>query len=341
MPLVHQPSILIVDDDEANATLAKEILCEKFEQIEICTKSEEALDTIESMIPDILLLDINMPNVPGTSILSKTRPKHPNMAILIISGVMDIKAAQKCMHLGANEYVTKPYESEQLVDAVIFWWRKMQQITELATVQAAAEFAHDLGNPLATMQVALYALTMELKNPDEKVKHALQALQSSTDYAFLLSRAWREIGSQICQHEQIQIRDLIENLHATFFSKIPLTINGRQDETWYSNQVGLQRVFQNLFQNSLEANPNTTVEIDLVRMDHNHQMRICYRDTGPGMTVEQVRNFNDRGKLDTTKPTGTGLGLNIISRIVHALGGTVHLTPRDTGVQFDIFLPAP
>jgi signal transduction histidine kinase len=319
--------------------LAADILLSKYAHIQQCTDGGESVEVISACHPDILLLDINMPHMHGTHILSQVRPLFPEMSVIIVSGEHDVTAVQKCMHLGANEYITKTYAPDKLLEAVTFWWHKMQRGINLSTAQAATEFAHDLCNPLASMHMAVSVLQRELaSNANPQVSAAIRVLDDATTYGLYLARSWREIGQQLADRDKIELHSFLRAFQTSYFPQVQLHIHG-EDTSLVSSRVGMHRILQNLFQNSVEADPATRIDFHTAVLGNRQQLRLRISDAGPGLNPDQIREFNAQGKLTTTKNCSAGLGLTITSRVVMALGGTIHVKPLPKGIQFELVFP--
>ncbi len=105
-----QKSVIIIDD----SIFTRKILIKFFEEtmnfkiIAVGTDGMEAISLYKKHKPDLITMDIKMPNMDGTQAITKILDKHPRAAILIITAVRDIKELQDCIRLGAKSYVKKP-----------------------------------------------------------------------------------------------------------------------------------------------------------------------------------------------------------------------------------------
>jgi signal transduction histidine kinase len=102
----------------------------------------------------------------------------------------------------------------------------------------------------------------------------------------------------------------------------------------------LRQAFVNLFLNAFQAMPHEgRLEIDATRgtLDGRPCAEIVVRDTGPGIPAEMIDKVFKA--FFTTKPTGTGLGLAVVRRIVEGHGGTIELGPQARGAEFRLRLP--
>ena len=114
------PKILIVDD-EPNIVIPLQFLMEQngYSTLVACS-GEEALEMISKERPDLILLDIMLPGVDGFEVCEIVRlnPKWRNTRIIFLTAKgRDVDIA-KGMVLGADEYITKPFSNQQIIDAV-------------------------------------------------------------------------------------------------------------------------------------------------------------------------------------------------------------------------------
>lgn len=112
------PLILSVDDDEHALYLIKYILNSTEAEVVQASNGEQALDILESMTPDVLLLDLLMPRVTGWDILKfiAATPRLDNMQVIIVSVHRDLAALRDCTR--ANDHVFKPFLARDLRAAV-------------------------------------------------------------------------------------------------------------------------------------------------------------------------------------------------------------------------------
>jgi DNA-binding response OmpR family regulator len=110
--------ILLADDSFVNREYLKEILLEKnFETLEAGTGAE-ALDIIETTSPDLMMLDLTMPDIGGLDTLKRVRAKGYTFPILIFTSDYKDDTKNKCLKAGANEVLHKPCKPYHLVDVI-------------------------------------------------------------------------------------------------------------------------------------------------------------------------------------------------------------------------------
>jgi len=110
--------ILVVDDEEALRTvLAAELEGEGY-QVTTAVDGQEAIDILGSVVFDLILLDIKMPNVDGFEVLKFVKGRHPATKIIMLTGFADLKNAIESKKLGAEDFVSKPYDLVDLLTTV-------------------------------------------------------------------------------------------------------------------------------------------------------------------------------------------------------------------------------
>jgi CheY-like chemotaxis protein len=110
--------ILVVDDEEALRTvLASELEGEGY-QVTSAADGQEAINILGSLAFDLILLDIKMPNVDGFEVLKYVKERHPSTKIIMLTGFADLKNAIESKKLGAEDFVSKPYDLVDLLTTV-------------------------------------------------------------------------------------------------------------------------------------------------------------------------------------------------------------------------------
>ncbi len=107
--------ILIVDDDKDLRLNLSSILKDEGYDVFAVEDGREALKAVQRNSPNLALLDIRLPEMDGMKILEKMKELNHNLAIIMLTAVTDVKDAVKAMKLGAVDYVTKPFDNEELL----------------------------------------------------------------------------------------------------------------------------------------------------------------------------------------------------------------------------------
>ena len=109
-----EASILVVEDNEDLCTAVAYNLKKKGYEVETAFSGEEALEKANRKILDLVLLDINLPGIDGITVLSKLKAHDPDLLVIMITAYGDLSHAISAMQAGAYDYLTKPFELEEL-----------------------------------------------------------------------------------------------------------------------------------------------------------------------------------------------------------------------------------
>ena len=123
--MAKKTKILVVDDDPMNLKFLKEILADQY-NVESALSGEEALEIIVDFVPEILLLDIMMPGIDGYEVCKRIRAnkKLANMKILLVSAKAMLNEKLMGYEVGADDYITKPFEHEELLAKIKIFIRQ-------------------------------------------------------------------------------------------------------------------------------------------------------------------------------------------------------------------------
>jgi two-component system KDP operon response regulator KdpE len=114
---VHRPRILVVDDDIAITKFIRANLEVEGWQTLIASDGAEALKAVEKELPDLVILDVMMPNVDGFDVLCRLR-QWSQIPVIMLSVREEMAYKVKCLNLGADDYITKPFGADELVARV-------------------------------------------------------------------------------------------------------------------------------------------------------------------------------------------------------------------------------
>lgn len=112
--------VLIVDDNEENRDLLARRLHRKDFNLSMAIDGREALSMIQANLYDLILLDIMMPEIDGYAVLKylKEDSRLRDIPVIMISAVEEMDSVMKCMEIGADDYLTKPFDPELLKSAI-------------------------------------------------------------------------------------------------------------------------------------------------------------------------------------------------------------------------------
>ena len=110
-------SILIVDDSRENLRLLYTILAREGYTVRLATNGSMALDSVRSAKPDLIILDIKMPGLDGYEVCRRLKADRDteDIPVLFISGVTEIDEKMKSFAVGGIDYITKPFQAEEVL----------------------------------------------------------------------------------------------------------------------------------------------------------------------------------------------------------------------------------
>lgn len=112
--------VLIVDDNEINRDMLARRLHRRDFNISMAVNGREALSMVQLNHYDLILLDIMMPEIDGYTVLKslKQDPRLSNIPVIMISALEEMGSVMQCMEIGADDYLTKPFDPELLKSAI-------------------------------------------------------------------------------------------------------------------------------------------------------------------------------------------------------------------------------
>lgn len=112
------PSILVVDDDEGIREYLKDILTENGYSVRVAADGISALKMIRKSQPDLIILDLNLPDMSGEGVCLEVRKDYPSLHIIMLTAKDDIKDKVKGLKMGADDYITKPFIADEFIARV-------------------------------------------------------------------------------------------------------------------------------------------------------------------------------------------------------------------------------
>lgn len=115
---MNSKKILFVDDDQALRILVKSQLVTEGFEVDTADDGDTALEMIKDKSYDLILLDIKMQRLDGIETLKKLRESGNTARVIMLTAVTELNSAIQSIKLGANDYITKPYEIEDLINCI-------------------------------------------------------------------------------------------------------------------------------------------------------------------------------------------------------------------------------
>lgn len=247
-------------------------------------------------------------------------------------------------------------EIGQLIDQYNHMIDELEKSAELLTRseresawrEMARQVAHEIKNPLTPMRLSIQHLlrAWQEQDPDieNKIKRTTQTLVEQIDTLSEIASAFSDFAKMPrSRPEEVNLEEIIQKTirlysgmqHARFTFENHI----QEIPTIYADQKNLNRVFNNLFKNAIQAvEKGEQAHIRVVLSSLIDNYRITVTDNGRGMTPEQAQKVFT--PYFTTKSSGMGIGLSIVYNIITSAGGTISFeTELGKGTTFTILLP--
>ncbi|HEY9607431.1 MAG TPA: hybrid sensor histidine kinase/response regulator [Allocoleopsis sp.] len=355
--------ILVVDDSPDNLFLVQTILEEEGYEITLAEDGRSALAQIEQSPPDLVLLDVMMPEMDGFEVTKRIRenPKLPFMPILLITA-SNQPSVVKGLDSGADDFIRKPVEFDELLARVRSLLRLKHAIDEREQIARQREefvswMTHDLRTPIVAAERMLMlfqqgALGELSSGMEEAITTMARSNRNLLAMVNTLLEVYRyEAGRKTLAFLPVKIQEVLEEVIqelSPLAAEKKLDLKYQRAENVNSIVVGdrleLHRVFTNLIGNAIKFTDTGAIE---VRLSNGRQGRksdslliVEVQDTGPGITLEDQKILFDRFRQGSHKRSGSGLGLHLSKRIVETHQGTVEVKSEPgKGSLFIVSLP--
>ena len=365
-------TVLNVNDDDANRYLVNRILeMSGYHVLEAAT-GMAALLMAEKHRPDVIVLDVKLPDISGYEVCARLRSNASTASIAVMhTSATFVTPDKKVQGLegGADAYLTQPYEPSELIATVrsLLRLRHAEQQARLRTDQLIemdrrkdeflAMLGHELRNPLAAIMTSIGIL--ERKAPTDTREARMHGIiQRQTHHLARLVDDLLDV-SRITRGK-VELRkeplDLVESFQQVLSILRPrvegrgLKLDVRLPRTplWMeADATRLEQVFTNLLDNAAKYTDQGTVTVDLFQegVDGTAQAVLRVKDTGIGIPPEKLPAvFELFSQVDTSLERsrgGLGIGLTLVRTLVRMHGGSVEAQSDGFGAgsEFVVKLP--
>jgi two-component system, sensor histidine kinase and response regulator len=348
-------NILIVDDLADNLKLLMSTLSKINLRSRPVKSGKLALATAFTMPPDLILLDIMLPDMSGYEVCEKLKAdeRTSHIPVIFLSSLNDPIDKVRGFSVGGVDYISKPFNASEVIARIenhlaIFRLqkelsKKNQQLTELNATKDKffSIIAHDLKNPF----VAILGFSELLINgydnySDKDRKDLIKQIYISSKKEFGLLEnllEWSLIQMNKIEFEPkiLKITELISfniDLYQSSLQnkQIKLEYKKVEDIFVYSDKNMIDVILRNLLSNAIKFTPkNGLITIDCKLIKEEKKVSISISDTGVGISesdIEKIFNIeNSYSKPGTENEIGTGLGLILCNDFVEKNGGEINV----------------
>lgn len=366
---LSQPTVLVVEDEPRILEIITFLLEEEQLRVLQAHDGEAALSLLEEVQPDLIISDVKMPGMDGFTLCKQVRanPTLSHVPFIFLTGKGDRADVRRGMRLGADDYLTKPFEPEELLSAV------QVRLTRAAEAQAAITRAstdlqdaiiraltHEFRTPLSL--IVGYTDLMEASGQEmneEDFQAVLQGLHEGSrrlmslveDFLLLSRLRTGSVAWSLTQEPPVPLRpDQVVRLVAAQAQaqaadrNVSLVVDcTTPDLTVAISNWHLCEIIRRLVDNAIKFSDSDGGQVKLTSRQEMGYWVLSVTDDGIGIRQEALSSifeaFNqvDRAQMEQQ---GTGVGLTIVRGLVEAHHGRIGVesTPG-SGSAFSVWLP--
>jgi signal transduction histidine kinase len=365
-----QARILIIDDEEAARYGIARALTAAGYQLAEAANGREALELIDSFQPDVIVSDINMPELDGLSLLRRLRERGDAPPVILVTAYGSQERVLEALRAGAYDYIAKPFEVDELRVVVRNAWERQRlaeqnrryseaiaQSERLATLgRLVAGITHEINNPLGamvsgvdTLDRAVRRLARQHGDSDATVM-AASAAQSALEAGARIASVVRNL-KRFARIDEVEggvtrIGESVADTLALLRRKLEdITVEARVDDSLIVAGPASEwnEVLLNLLLNARDAIHEQGLRQGRIMLDAEARDRsavITVADNGRGIPAADLPRIFEPGFTTKGVRVGTGLGLPTCYRVVESRGGTIDVQSEEGhGSRFVITVP--
>jgi two-component system sensor histidine kinase/response regulator len=369
MTETNTPNILIVDDVPANLMILGSILKRDGYKVRPVPNGQLALLAAEKEQPDLILLDIMMPEMDGFEVCRRLKesPKLADIPVIFISALNNSTDIVKALTSGGVDYISKPFHAEEVLARVKthlqLYMQSIvlkQQSIELKELVATKDkffsiITHDLRGPMGGFMALTELMADESSgfSPEEQKKFIIELSLSARNIFNLLENLleWTlmQQGHTILNPRQIDLSYLVAECKKTLDDSIgkkdiQLKVDIPSNMHVYADSNMLQSVIRNLVSNAIKFTPKGGKIHISASSTENQTVVVTVKDTGIGMNSTLKSNLF-RINMNTSRPgtegeQSTGLGLLLCKEFIEKHNGELWVESEEgKGSSFMFTIP--
>lgn len=340
--LFSKALILVVDDVTANIQILGNILhCEEYQVIP-ATSGQQALKLAKKRLPDIVLLDIMMPEMDGFEVCAALKEDEDtrHIPVIFLTAKSEMEDVVKGLDLGACDYITKPFNSKELrarvrthlelkfhKDSLLNSNNEQQKLLHM--------LCHDLANPVGAILSTVETLDDEPMSPSlaEAVELIAAAAKNANDVIELV-REMRLLEKKEPKLGKVHLRKAVEESFALLSRKFQdKSVSFRLDiapdiQVKAEKRSLVNSVISNLLSNALKFSfHGGEIAVDCEPRDGHVLLRV--KDDGVGIPEELLNIIFDETQFTSRRGTegekGTGFGMPLVRKYINAYGAKIEI----------------
>ncbi len=343
--LTKPPLVLIVDDIPENIQIIGGSLKSEGYDLVFATSGTEALAIAKEELPDLVLLDVLMPDINGFTVCEhlKKDPATAEIPVIFITAFVETEAVLKGFKAGGVDYVAKPFKSAELQARTRTHLDLRRSRRELEKIsEERKELLHIVCHDLVVTLGGIEGLTepamfSSIKDPEELRRIINTAAKNGLSVVELI-RNMRSIEERKFELGFLPLADALRKSlqlvdQMMKHKNISVEMNVDAELEVLAESVSLvNSVFNNVLTNAIKFSyPETRILIDAQMAER--EVVVSVRDFGIGIPEKVVDRLFDLGARNTREGTfgeqGTGFGMPLVRKFMTLYGGSIEVVSRD------------
>ena len=362
--------VLVIEDERYLLEDITELLQYTDFEVQGANSGSQGLEVASAYAPDLIICDIMMPDLDGYQVLEQIR-NNPQMAdtpFIFLTAKADRDSMRYGMDMGADDYLTKPFTSAELLTAINTRLKRQSQITigseeklEAVKLQLTRMVTHELRTPLISINTVVDVISRRIGQlSQDELQELLDAISVGSkrlshrveQLVFITQLEAGVIRADIIAQDGLPMRlwEMIVsagNLARRFNDQQERNVSVKlydhdRDSVVMCNPPSLKQAFAELIANATTFSPPNG-QVNISQWRSGNKVMVSIVDEGPGIPedrlAEALRDFSQLDR-DTNEQQGMGMGLSLAHRIIEAHGGTIDiLSIVGKGTQVTVTLP--
>ncbi len=358
--------IYYLDDEQVNTHLFEQRFRGQYD-IEVFNRVGEFLQAVCQHTPDLVVLDLMMPDITGFDVLNLLRSTRRSrfLPVLILTAMEKSESLAACFEQGADDFMLKPPDFTELgirmESLILRHYRNREQVRQRridSMRRMISGFNHEFNNHLTILQSDVEMLGIGVTEPKQKerIERLLETVRRSANLLKVLTRlySWKSESSRSCRLSDLmpRLKSMLEKQIQDSGIVLEWEDSTQKDLELVVSSEAMETVLDILMKNATESffeqeKKDRKIRFEAQNSDQMLQIRV--EDNGCGISQELLPKVFDLffttkgslgGSLGTSKLTETGIGLSLAEVILGDCGGRIDLDSREgLGTVAGIMVP--
>jgi DNA-binding response OmpR family regulator len=369
--------ILIIDDESINIDILINMLSNYYDVL-VALDGQSGIDIAKNERPDLILLDVMMPNIDGFEVCTQLIASEDTKDIPIIFSTArtDEDSIERAYSVGARDYITKPFKTKEVIARIkthielnkkkkilkqqikeevqknIEQQKIILQKSKLAAMGEMIDaIAHQWKQPISVIKMSIANITLKKQIRgilnDEELGHCTDAVKKQSDHLIDTLESFRKFFRPNTPKESLCLKTKIEEVASLLKSvlidnQIQLNIKDENDIFYNIIEPEFKHIFINLINNSKDAFIEKNIQDRKINIDiykNENGVNIAFEDNAGGIEQKTLDHLFQAHFTTKEAEQGSGIGLYMTKQIIEKLAGKIDAVNINNGLRFNITLP--